>query len=208
MERLLDLYSRGYDEKFPVICFDERPCQLLDDIITPLLPTVGKTAREDYQYKRKGTCVVLMAIEPLTGKRVVEVSSTRKKSDYARFMKKVDKAWREATKIIVVQDNLNTHSASSFYENLKAEKAFELMNRIEMVFTPKKASWLNMVEIEFSALSKQCLDRRIGEIEILEKEVLRWVKDRSRKKIKINWQFSISAAREKFSRHYKNINNN
>ena len=150
----------------------------------------GRQKREDYEYKRKGTCCVLMAIEPQTGKRVVEVSEKRTKADYARFMCRLAKEYSLADRITLVQDNLNTHNPSSFYENMQAEEAFALTGRFEMVYTPKHASWLNMAEIEFSALSKQCLDRRIGDMETMSKEVRAWVKERNRDEVKINWQFT------------------
>jgi len=120
----------------------------------------------------------------------------------------LEKKYPHAKKIILIQDNLNTHNPSSFYENLPPEKAFWLSNRFEMIYTPKKASWLNMAEIEFSALSKQCLDRRIGSISLLKKEVAAWTKQRNKERVKINWQFTNVAAREKFKRHYISIINN
>ncbi len=207
MENILDLYAKEYDADYPVICFDERPCQLIDNIVTPIFPAEGKPAKQDYHYKRNGTCVVLMAIEPLTGNRVVEVCPTKTKKDYARFMQKVSNNWKQAKKIMLVQDNLNTHNSSSFYENLMPEDAFKLMGHFEMVYTPKKASWLNMAEIEFSALSKQCLDRRISDLETLRAEVTTWMNSRIQKKVTINWQFNISNAREKLQRHYEGIRN-
>ena len=207
MENVLDVYERPYNPENPVICFDERPCQLINDVLVPVPVQPGKPRREDYHYERKGTCVVLLAIEPLTGKRVVEVSERKAKADYARFMKKVVKAFSQARKITLVQDNLNTHNPSSFYENMKPQKALELSQRFEMVYTPKKASWLNMAEIEFSALSKQCLDRRIGNLGKMIKEVERWTSYRNKKKIKINWQFTNQKARDKFSKQYQGVKN-
>lgn len=207
MENVLDVYERPYNPENPVICFDERPCQLINDVLVPVPVQPGKPRREDYHYERKGTCVVLLAIEPLTGKRVVEVSERKAKADYARFMKKVVKAFSKARKITLVQDNLNTHNPSSFYENMKPQKALELSQRFEMVYTPKKASWLNMAEIEFSALSKQCLDRRIGNLGKMIKEVERWTSYRNKKKIKINWQFTNQKARDKFSKQYQGVKN-
>ena len=123
-------------------------------------------------------------------------------------MQKVAKTWACAKKVILIQDNLNTHNASSFYKNLPANEALKLMERIEMVYTPKKASWLNMVEIEFSALSRQCLDRRIGDIETLNKEVISWTRNRVKNRVKIDWQFNVKSARNKFERHYEKIRNN
>ncbi len=156
----------------------------------PVPVSPGKEKREDYHYKREGVCVALLAVEPLTGKRIVEVSRRKTKVDYARFMKKVAAKYKGCEKITLIQDNLNTHNPSSFYENMKAESAFDLANCFKMIYTPKKASWLNMAEIEFSALSKQCLNRRIGKFSKMEKEITVWAKNRNKKRIKINWQFT------------------
>lgn len=205
MEQVLDLYEKTYDPDYPVLCFDERPCQLIDDIITPLPPQAGKASRQDYHYKRNGTAVVLLAVEPLTGKRIVEVCLRKTKKDYARFMKKALKAYPRAKQIVLIQDNLNTHNPSSFYENMPPEAAFKMTQKIDMVYTPKKASWLNMAEIEFSALSKQCLDRRIGSLKTLQKEVGSWTKNRNRKKTTISWQFSTAKARNKFNKSYEKV---
>lgn len=207
MEQVLDCYEKPYDENYPVLCFDERPCQLIEDVLEPMAIKEGKPKREDYHYKRNGTAVVLAAVEPLKGKRIAEVRAQKTKKDYAEFMNELANAYPKAKKIILIQDNLNTHNPSSFYENMPAEKAFKLSQRFEMVYTPKKASWLNMAEIEFSALSKQCLDRRIGDLKTLTKEVSAWTKKRNKDKIKINWQFTQNNARQKFKRFYKSIKN-
>jgi hypothetical protein len=147
-----------------------------------------------------------MAIEPKTGRRVARLFDQRTKREYAEFMKELAASYPEARKIRVVQDNLSTHSTSSFYERFTADEAFRLAQRFEFHYTPKSASWLNMIEIEFSALSKQCLNRRIGTKEELERELMEFVKEREAKKIKIDWQFSIRSAREKLNRHYSNVN--
>ena len=207
MENVLDYYEKDYNPKKPLLCFDERPCQLIENILTPIPPSSGKEKKEDYHYKRNGTCAVLLAVEPKTGKRIVEVSKTRTKKDYAGFMKKVIKEYKGAEEITLVQDNLNTHNASSFYENFSPNKAFNIMKKFDMVYTPKKASWLNMAEIEFSALSKQCLDRRIGDMDTMTKEVASWAKKRNEDRVKINWQFTKEKARSKFENRYLCINN-
>ena len=207
MEQVLDVYEQDYDVKRPVLCFDERPCQLIGDVLVPLPIKPGEPKREDYHYERKGTCVVLLAVEPLSGKRIVDVREQKTKKDYAAFMRKVAQEYKQAEKIVLIQDNLNTHNPSSFYENLNAPQAFALAQRFEMVYTPKKASWLNMAEIEFSALSKQCLDRRIAQMSRLAQEVYAWVKERNRLKVKIHWQFTINKARNKFQRLYEQIIN-
>ncbi len=207
MENVLDHYEKEYDLKNPLICFDERPCQLIENILVPTPTSVGKEKREDYHYKRNGTCVVLLAMEPKTGKRIVEVRERRTKKDYARFIEKVMKEYKGGDKLTLVQDNLNTHNASSFYENFSPKKAFKIMKKFNMVYTPKKASWLNMAEIEFSALSKQCLDRRIKDMKTMTKEVEAWGKKRNKDKVKINWQFTKEKARNKFEKIYRNIKN-
>jgi len=207
MEEVLDVYERSYDPEYPVVCFDERPCQLLGDCMVPMPMKPGTPARQDYHYKRNGTCVALLAVEPLAGRRIVDVREQKTKKDYALFMRHVDENYPNAKKIILIQDNLNTHNPSSFYESFPAKEAFELSKRFEMVYTPKKASWLNMAEIEFSALSKQCLDRRIAQRRILKKEALTWARKRNKSRVRIEWQFTKNKAREKFQGHYNTINN-
>jgi hypothetical protein len=207
MEQVLDTYEQPYDVRRPVICFDERPCQLLGDVLVPIPMKPGRVERQDYHYKRNGTCAVLMAVEPLAGHRFVKVTEQKTKKDYAEFMKFLASNYSEAEKIILVQDNLNTHNPSSFYEIFKAPEAFALSQRFEMVYTPKKASWLNMAEIELSALSKQCLNRRIDQRRELAKEVMTWSKKRNRLKTKINWQFTKNIARVKLGRFYNIIDN-
>jgi len=207
MEQVLDVYERVYDPKRPVVCFDERPCQLLGNVLAPIPMKSGRVHREDYHYERHGTCVVLMAVEPLAGHRLAKTTEQKTKKDYAEFMKELSAHYPEAEKIILVQDNLNTHNPSSFYETFAAEEAFALTRRFEMIYTPKKASWLNMAEIELSALSKQCLDRRIDNIQTLAQEVTAWSSERNRLHTKITWHFTKNNAREKFSRIYSTIKN-
>lgn len=207
MEHVLDIYERPYNPCRPVVCFDERPCQLLGDVLMPIPMKPGRVEREDYHYKRNGTCVVLMAVEPLAGHRIVKVRRQKTKKDYAQFMQALSASYPKAERIVLVQDNLNTHNPSSFYEALPAAEAFALSQRFEMVYTPKKASWLNMAEIELSALSKQCLDRRIAEIGTLASQVKSWTKRRNRLKVAIHWNFTKNNAREKFNGFYNTINN-
>jgi hypothetical protein len=202
MENILDLYEQPYDPNYPLLCFDERPCQLLGDILVPVPMKPSQARRQDYQYERKGVCTVLIAFEPLTGWRFIQVRPRRTKKDYAQFMQALAQHFPDAQKIRLVQDNLNTHSPGSFYEVLAPEAAFALARRFEMHYTPKKASWLNMVEIELSILSKQCLDRRIADIETLRREVLAWVKDRNAKRATVHWQFTKAKARLKFHKFY------
>jgi len=207
MEDILDLYEESYAPNRPIVCIDERPCQLIGDILTPIAMKSGKAMKVDYEYERKGTCNVFIACEPLTGWRYVEVRKRRTKVDYAAFMEKVSLMFPDADVIRVVQDNLNTHTCSSFYENFEAEKARSLKNHFEFHYTPKKSSWLNMAEIELSALSRQCLDRRIGDVETLEREAKAWELERNKKGVMIQWRFTTNNAREKLKRHYDAIRN-
>lgn len=202
MEDILHLYELPYDPKRPLICVDERPCQLIDDILVPLPMAPGQSKREDYHYKRNGVCTVFIAFEPLTGRRWVQVRKQRTKKDYAEFMQELAKQFPKADQLVIVQDNLNTHSPGSFYAAFTPEQAFALAQRFEMHYTPTQASWLNMVEMELSILSKQCLDRRIGDMQTLEREVLAWAKERNAKRATVHWQFTQSKARDKFKRFY------
>jgi hypothetical protein len=206
MEQILHLYGLPYDALYPLVCFDERPCFLIAEVVDGLEMKAGQVARQHYAYEKKGSCNVLMGIEPLTGKRLAQIHQQRTKREYAVFMKELAQPYPEAKKIRVIQDNLNTHNTSSFYETFSAQEAFELSQRFEFYYTPKSASWLNMIEIEFSALSKQCLNRRIATQEKLTREVLSIVKEREEKAIKIDWQFTIESARKKLNRHYQKAN--
>lgn len=205
MEEVLHLYNLPLDESRPVVCFDELPVQLTGEVVEPLPMKTGKPKRIDYEYKRAGTASLLVAIEPKTGKRLVETSRRRTRADYCRFQQRVAAVWSGAEKIILVQDNLNTHNAGSFYENLSAQQAYDLAQKFEMHYTPKKGSWLNIAELELSALSRICLSRRINSIEELDRQVQALVKERNQLQIKIEWQFSISQARKKLSRHYEEV---
>lgn len=204
MEHLLWLYAQPYDPRYPVICFDERPCFLIGELVQPFHD--GHLKKEHYAYEKNGSCALLAAIEPLTGQRLALVLPQRTKKEYTEFCQALVAAYPQAVKLRLVQDNLNTHNASSFYEHLPADEAFALAQKFEFHYTPKSASWLNMIEIEFSALSRQCLNRRIATQELLAQEVLTLVKERSEQKIKINWQFSIATARTKLNRHYEKVN--
>jgi hypothetical protein len=205
MEDLLHLYGQPDDEKLPVVCFDELPVQLLGEVVMPLPMKAGKPRRFDYEYARHGSCSLLVAFEPLTGRRPVEVSKQRTKADYCRFMQRVVEMFSEAEKVVLAQDNLNTHNASSFDENLPAAEAFAPTQGFEMHYTPKKGSWLNIAELELSALSRICLSRRISSIEELDQEVQTLAKERNELGIKVEWQFSITNAREKLNRHYEKV---
>lgn len=207
MEEILYLYGLPYDERFPQVCFDERPCVLHGEVVEPLPLEPGKPRRYDYEYERKGTCYLLVAFEPLTGFRMVEVSQRRTAEDYTRFMQRVAAHYAGAERIRLVQDNLNTHTGASFYKVLPAGEAFGLAQRFEMHYTPKKASWLNMAELELSVIVRQCLGRRIATREEMAEAVGQLVKERNAAGATVNWQFTPTAAREKLSRHYQRVNN-
>lgn len=168
----------------------------------PLVLQSGRVRKEHYAYEKLGSCALLASIEPLTGKRLAQVHPQRTKREYMLFCQALAAMYPEAIKIRLVQDNLNTHDTSAFYENLPADEAFALAERFEFYFTPKSASWLNMIEIEFSALSRQCLNRRIPTIDKLEQEILALVAERNSANIKIDWQFSIQSARSRLNSHY------
>jgi transposase len=206
MEIILRLYLLPYNASKPVICYDERPCFLIGDRVEGLAMKSGQVAKQNYSYTKHGSCSVLAAIEPKTGKRLAHVRFKRRKIEFAKFMENLANLYPNAEKITVVMDNLNTHDFSAFYEAFDAEKAEALTKRFEFVFTPKSASWLNMIEIEFSALSRQCLNRRIPSIKELSNEVFAYFKERSDKGVKINWQFSCQAARKKLNKHYTKVN--
>lgn len=206
MERILDLYALPYDPLYPVICFDERPCFLIGDRIEPIAMQSGQVRKEHYAYEKNGSCTLFAAIEPLTGHRIAEVYTRRRKKEFSLFFQIIAAAYPKAKKIRLVLDNLNTHDISAFYENLSADEAFVLAQRFDFYFTPKSASWLNMIEIEFSALARLCLHRRIPTIEKLKSEVLAIIADRRQKQIKIKWQFSIKRCREKLNSRYSIVN--
>jgi DDE superfamily endonuclease len=206
MEDVLQQYQLPYDPRQPLICFDERPCFLIEDVggLLPLSP--GKAKRYHYEYKKNGSCCVFLAVEPQTGFRYVEVRERRTASDYAAFMQTLlTRHYPQAEALRLVQDNLNTHTPGAFYEVLPPAEAFALAQKFQPHYTPKKGSWLNMAEIEFAALSKQCLDRRIPEVDTLRREVLAWAERRNREQKTVNWKFSQPAARQTLHRHYENV---
>lgn len=206
MERLVWLYAQPSDPRFPKICYDARPCYVIGAVVTGLQMKSGQVAREPYAYETSGACGVLATIEPQTGKRIADVFGQRTQREFAWHFRRVAPEYPHAEKIRVVLDNLNTHNTSSFYETFSAEEAVALSHKCEFYDPPKSARWLKMIEIEFSAISRQCLSRRIPSQEELEKEVLAIVKEREEKQIKIGWQFSIASARTKLNRHYQPVN--
>ncbi len=202
MEMVLDVYKRPRDPRFPVVCMDESPKQLIGETKIPIPASPGQPVKHDYEYKRKGVCNVFLACEPLAGKRMLKVTVRRTKQDWAWFLKEIAARYKSAEKITLVMDNLNTHTPGSLYETFPAETAKTLWERFEFVYTPKHGSWLNMAEIELNVLTGQCLNRRIDKIDIVRKEVRAWQTFRNNKNAKVNWQFTTGDARIKLSRLY------
>lgn len=202
MENVLDVYKRPYEENNPVVCMDESPKQLIEERnSTPIKP--GQEARVDYEYIRHGVVNIFMANEPLKGKRMAEVTECKTKQDWARFVRRIsDEMYPDATKITLVMDNLNTHKPASLYETFPPQEAKRIWDRFEFVYTPKHGSWLNMAEIEFHVLNKQCLSRHIATIEEIKNEVAAWQDNRNNKNATINWQFTTKDARIKLKRLY------
>jgi hypothetical protein len=203
MEDVLDLYQQPFDEAFPVICMDEKPYQLLGETRTPILMEPGKPERQDGEYIRNGTCSIFIFTEPLAGWRHVEVCERRTRIDWANQIKELlEVHYPDTPKIRLVMDNLNTHSISSLYEAFDPETARRLAKRLEIHFTPKHGSWLNIAEIELSALAKQCLDRRISSITELSEELSAWESSRNKNQKGVDWQFTTDTARIKLRRLY------
>lgn len=206
MEDVLDLYQAPPDPARPRLCFDERPCQLIGPVVAPVPMKPGRVKREDHAYQRHGTAVVLLAYELDRGRRFIAVRKRRTKADYADFMDRLVKEhYADVAQIRLVQDNLNTPSYGSGYEHLEVETAHWLKHKVEFHFTPKHGSWLNMAELELSALSRQCLDRRIESQEALAQEVKAWKPQRNEQGVKLSWSFTTTGAREKLKRHYDNL---
>jgi len=203
MEDVLDLYEEPLDEKNPVVCFDESPVQLVDDVMAPIPAAPGRVRREDYEYERKGTSNLFVFLQPLGGWREVKVTDQRTKKDFAECMKDlVDKHFPDAEKIRLVMDNLNTHRLANLYEAFEPAEARRIIKKIEVHHTPKHASWLNMAEIEISVLGGQCLKRRISSKEVLERETAAYVSERNARGAKVLWGFSVQDARTKMKRVY------
>lgn len=203
MEDVLEVYQRPYDPKRPQVCMDETCKQLLSDTRAPVPVTSGFPERYDYEYKREGVANLFMFSEPLVGKRHVKVTAHRTRQDWASAMKELaDIYYPEAEVIVIVMDNLNTHSPASFYEAFEPEEALRLTNRFEFHYTPKHGSWLNMAEIELSVLSRQCLDRRIPDQITLQREIRAWEDERNAQVVKVLWRFTTADARIKLKHLY------
>ena len=206
MEQVLDVYKVPYSKDYPVVCMDESPKQLIKETRIPIVMKPGKDKKVDFEYERKGVCNIFMANEPLKGTRYVEVKEKKTKKDWAYFIKGLaDNQYKEAKKITLVMDNLNTHSPSALYEVFKPEEAKRIWDRFNFVYTPKHGSWLNMAEIELNVLNGQCLNRRIDNIETVKDEVKAWCESRNNMKAKINWQFTTKDARIKLKTLYPKL---
>jgi hypothetical protein len=203
MEDVLDVYHRPYDPQQPVVCMDECSKQLIGEVREPLPPLPGHLAKYDSEYERKGTANLFMAVEPLAGKRTVRVTDRRTRVDWAQFVRLLLLTmYPDAVKVILVMDNLNTHGIASLYEAFDPETARSLAARLEIHYTPKHGSWLNMAETELSVLSRQCLDRRIENKEAMGREIATWEKSRNEAFASINWRFTTADARIKLKRLY------
>ena len=205
MEMVLDVYKRPFDSRFPVVCMDESPKQLIGETKIPIPVSQGRPAKYDYEYKRCGVCNIFMACEPLSGKRMVKITERKTKKDWSFFLEDIATQYENAEVITLVMDNLNTHTPGSFYETFQPNKAKALWDRFEFVYTPKHGSWLNMAEIELNVLTGQCLNRRIDNIEDVKKETEAWQEFRNNKNAKVNWQFTAEDARIKLSRLYPTL---
>lgn len=203
----MEVYSRPYNPAKPVVCMDEKPFQLLDEVRDPIPMAPGKKGKVDSEYKREGTCSIFIFTEPLAGWRYAEAFERRTKKDWAHRMKWVlEHQYPDAEKVVFVMDNLNTHVISSFYETFQPEEAFRLSQRLELHYTPKHGSWLNIAEIELSALATQCLgNRRIPGIEELNKELLVWETKRNANQKGVDWHFTAADARIKLKHLYPAI---
>ena len=205
MENVLGVYRRSYNTDFPVVCMDESPRQLIKETRVPLSAKPGRPERFDYEYARCGVCNIFMACEPLAGKRIVDVTERKTKVDWAHFVQRIAEHYKEAEKITLVMDNLNTHKAGSFYEVFIPTEAKKLWGRFEFVYTPKHGSWLNMAEIELNVLTRQCLNRRLESISEVASEISAWQRHRNNLNATVNWQFTTDQARTKLKRLYPTL---
>jgi hypothetical protein len=206
MEDILDTYALPYDSKIPLICMDEKPFQLLGHVIEPIPMKPGKIQREDYEYTREGTCSIFVFTEPLKGWRHIEATKQRTRIDWAHQIDQLfSKFYPDAERIRMIMDNLNTHTLASLYQAFSAEKARSLSKRLEIHYTPKHGSWLNIAEIELSVVTQQCLGRRIPTIDILNLQLSAWEKSRNDSTNHVNWHFNTENARGKLRHLYPNL---
>ena len=208
MMNVLKVYERPYDPRYPVVCFDEKNKQLLDKPRKSIKPKIGKLKKVDYEYKRNGTVNLFVATEPKGKFRTVQVTKKRAKKDFAKEIKRVAQLprYRNAEKIHIILDNLNTHFEKSFYETFSKMEAQKILERIEFHYTPKHASWLNMAEIEINVLSGQCLNREIATFQKMQKHTAKWSKDRNKMNVGIKWHFTRRKAKIKFKIKSKHKN--
>ena len=203
MEDVLEVYSRPYDAQRPVICLDETCKQMVGEVAPPIPAAPGHPALLDHEYVRKGVAEIFLEVEPLAGRRHVEVGERRGRRDWADFVRgMLEERYPDAKKVVLVMDNLNTHGATSLYERFPPEIARRLAERLEIHYTPKHGSWLDIAEIELSVLSRQCLNRRLDSLDALKREVGEWLRDRNNRQTKVKWHFTAADARVKLRRLY------
>lgn len=201
MEEVLDLYAEAEDPQRPRVCFDEMPYQMISETRVPVPMQAGQAERYDYEYHREGTCNLFLFFNPFAGKRRIKVTQRRTKQDFAHCMKElVDEMYPDAVVIRVILDQLNTHSKAALYETFEPEEARRIVRKLEFHYTPKHGSWLNMAEIEFSVVDRQCLDRWLQDIETVQSEIAAWELPRNEQNIGIDWQFTTEKARQKLER--------
>ncbi len=206
MEDVLEVYQRPYNPQRPQVCLDEASKQLIGETRSAIPGAPGPAAREDYEYVRNGTANLFMMFEPLAGRRHVKVTERRTKKDFAKAIKElVDERYPDAEKIVLVMDNLNTHTPASLYQAFEPAEAKRLADKLEIHYSPKHGSWLDMAEIEIGVLSRQCLNRRIEDIEQLRTEVAAWERDRNQRGVTVDWRFRTADARIKLKRLYPSI---
>jgi hypothetical protein len=203
MEEVLDFYPQPYDSAYPVVNMDEKPVQLIEETRTPIPAKPGKPKRYDYEYDRKGTASIFLFTEPLTGWRKVDAQPQRTATHWAHQVKTLlDEQYPEAEKVILVCDNLNTHKTASLYEAFEPAEARRLARRLDIRYTPKHGSWLNIAEVELSVLTSQCLDRRIADLETMQQEIKAWKQARNTKQSGVDWRFTTEDARIRLKRLY------
>jgi hypothetical protein len=206
MEEVLDLYAEPEDPQRPRVCFDEMPYQMIAETRVPVPMQAGQAEYYDYEYRRKGSCNLFLFFNPFAGKRRIKVTQRRTKQDFAHCMKElVDEMYPDAQVVRVILDQLNTHSKASLYETFEPEEARRIARKLEFHYTPKHGSWLNMAEIEFSVVDRQCLDRWLQDLETVQSEIAAWELPRNEQNIGIDWQFTTKKARQKLERLYPPI---
>jgi len=205
MEDILEVYARPRSRKYPVVCMDESSVQLIGEVHEPIPAAPGHPVLMDDEYVRNGVASIFIEVEPLRGKRKVKITERRTRIDWAHFIKEMlEERYTDAEKVVLVMDNLNTHDTASLYTAFPAEEARRLANCLEIHYTPKHGSWLNMAEIELSVLKRQCLAGRIDSIEKMRSKVAAWNIDRNNRQTKVDWRFTTNDARIKLKRLYPN----